>query len=222
MLFTNPDSDNLSKDSWKYLALQCQIELKKLRCQLANEEKMELREVARVKQSKWSTIAALATNSADQAHTADHSNHGDNGHKHNNDHDCKDDEQGDLPNGDLTQTQCTTHDLWNLQIDPKEDPDADDINIDVNIDVNVTCTIVFQLRCGSLDVPKELLDLQQRIQRSQTQASVNAGRGPMTIEAIRHSLPTSSENPTQGGDIDLKTHVSPPKWGRGLQQGLVQ
>lgn len=72
MLFTDHDNENLSKDSWKYLALRCQIELKKLHRQLANKDKMELREAARMKQSEGTTIAALATNPADQARAADH------------------------------------------------------------------------------------------------------------------------------------------------------
>jgi hypothetical protein len=118
-----------------------------------------------------------------------------------------------------------------LQIDPEEDPHADDVNIIVNIDVNATRTAVDQLRRGSVDVPKELQDLHNAPWRSAPTAhatisdvhtdrhtdrrrcaNVYIGRRPMTMEAIRRSLPTQPESPTQGSVIDLETHVLPPRW----------
>jgi hypothetical protein len=133
MLFTAPDNENLFEDSWKYLQLRRQIELKKLRRQLANKEEMELREATRVKQAEGTTTAAVAADPADQAHAADHGDQGNDGHEHDNNHNGEDDEQGDLSNGDLTQSQRTTHNLWNSQIDPDLDPEANDVNIDVNV-----------------------------------------------------------------------------------------
>jgi hypothetical protein len=79
MLFTAPDSVNLSKDSREYLHLRRQIELKKLRRQLATEEEMELREAARLQQVKTTTTAAVAADPADQDAT-DHGDQGDGGH----------------------------------------------------------------------------------------------------------------------------------------------
>jgi hypothetical protein len=130
MLFTAPDSVNLSKDSQEYLHLRRQIELKKLRRQLATKEEMELREAARLQQVKTTTTAAVATDPVDQADAADHGVQGDGGHQI--DHDGEDDDQGDQCLGDLTHSQCEVEDLWNSQIDLDEEHDANDVNIDVN------------------------------------------------------------------------------------------
>jgi hypothetical protein len=99
MLFTAPDSMNLSEDSREYFQLRQQIELKKPQRQLANKEEMELREAARMQQAKTTITAAVAADLADQAHTADH---GDDGYQI--DDDGVDDEQGDQCPGDLTQS----------------------------------------------------------------------------------------------------------------------
>jgi hypothetical protein len=53
-------------------------------------------------------------------------------------------------------------------------------------------------------------------------ANVFTGREPMTVEAIQRNPPTQPESQTQGGFIDLETHESPPRWERGIRQGLVQ
>jgi hypothetical protein len=175
MLFTAPDSVNLSKDSREYLHLRRQIELKKLRRQLATEEEMELREAARLQQVKTTTTAAVAADPADQD-AVDHGDQGDDG------------DQGEV------------EDLWNSQIDLDEEHDAND----VNIDVNDRRAAVHQLRHPNphLDlrnvpgksapvVHAAILDAHTDRRRC---AEVFTGRGPMTVDAIQRSPPRQPES----------------------------
>jgi hypothetical protein len=126
MLFTAPDSENLSQDSREYLQLRHKIELKKLRRQLADEEERERKEVSHAEKPAGATTKG---NGADLQGAALAGEHGDQADRRSDDpHDepSKEDEEGDL--------QRRSEDLWNSQVDIEDQVDAEALSTLVNAD----------------------------------------------------------------------------------------
>jgi hypothetical protein len=103
MLFTAPDNGNLTEDSHEYLKLRCQVELKKLRSLLAEEEEKERREAIWAEKARGATTGDIATEAAHADHVVDHGgDQGDQEHEGDYGGQGNDNDQGNRGDDELT------------------------------------------------------------------------------------------------------------------------